>query len=69
MLALVLCLFAVACYLTYLTKEARDHQRKNIIHQNNHKYYMDCLEQIKPQIDGIREEKTDEKGEQEGQDG
>jgi lipopolysaccharide export system protein LptC len=67
MLALVLCLFAVACYLTYLTKEARKHQRQNIIHQNNHKYYMESLDEIKPQINGYREEKTGEKDAQESQ--
>lgn len=64
MLALVLCFFAVACYLTYLTKEARQHKRQNKIHRNNNKYYMDSLNELKPQINGINEEKTNEKGDE-----
>lgn len=69
MLALILCLFAVACYLTYLTKEAREHQRQNKIHRSNYKYYMDSLDQIKPQLNGLREEKTNEEGDKKSQDG
>lgn len=66
MLALVFCLFAVAVILTYLTKEAREHQRQNEIHRNNDKCYMDNLNDLKQQAHELKKAKASQEDTKKG---
>jgi preprotein translocase subunit SecG len=63
MLAIVFCFFAVAIILTYITNEARKHAHMNETNRKRNQSYIDHLNELTGQLDGIKEAQKGEEAE------